>query len=231
MTFIAVICGLKSEAAAVRAAIGEDQRIRVGVSGANAQRAEEIAAAFCAEGARAILSIGVSGGLDPELRAGKLVIGDKTITAGDCVFESDNQLFGAATNTLQDRTFVIGALFGSNEIVASAAGKKKLRERYQCLAVDMESHGAARAAAAANVPFLAIRAIADPADQALPKAALSAVAPDGSTRVTATLFAALRDPKQFPKLLEVGAHSNAALKTLRRDLGSLFRRLFVALNL
>ena len=95
----------------------------------------------------------------------------------------------------------------------------------------MESHGAARAAAQNNTPFIAIRAIADPADRALPQAALGAVAPDGSTRVLKTLGAALRDPKQFPGLMKLGADSDAALKTLRRDLSPIFGRFFLSFDL
>ena len=125
----------------------------------------------------------------------------------------------------------MASLFGADFIIDSASKKSELFANHSAVAVDMESHGAARAAAHAGVPFLAIRAIADPADRALPKAALGAVAPDGSTRVMATLGAALRDPKQFPELMKLGADSAAATKTLRRDLGPLFFRLFLSLDL
>ena len=54
-SFIAVICGLKSESAAVSASV-DGSKIRIGVSGANAARAEELANEFCADGARAIIS-------------------------------------------------------------------------------------------------------------------------------------------------------------------------------
>ncbi|MHA7873457.1 MAG: nucleoside phosphorylase-I family protein, partial [Hyphococcus sp.] len=90
---------------------------------------------------------------------------------------------------------------------------------------------AARAAAQNKTPFIAIRAIADPADRALPPAALKAIAPDGGTRTFATLVAAFGDPKQFPALMKLGADNAAALKTLRRDLGPLFGALFLSFDL
>jgi len=121
----------------------------------------------------------------------------------------------------------IAALFGADEIIDNAMKKAALFANHGAAAVDMESHGAARAAAHAGAPFLAIRAIADPADRALPAAALKAVAPDGSTRVLTTLGAAMRDPRQFPDLMKLGRDSAAATKTLRRSLGQLFASLFL----
>ena len=67
-SFIGVVCGLKSEAQAVAAAKVDQSKLRIGISGANAARAEEIARGFCNDGASAILSVGVSGGLDPALK-------------------------------------------------------------------------------------------------------------------------------------------------------------------
>lgn len=252
-TSIAVICGLKSEAAAVRKVIGEE-KIRIGISGANAQRAEELTRGFCANGAAAVVSVGVSGGLDPALKPGDLVIGESVIVGGGSEWEADVELLKAITssfetnfslhpeegrrpvskgegkNSPQDEV-ITGRLFGSDIIITSAEEKAALFSNHKAIAVDMESHGAARAAAEAEIPFIAIRAIADPADRALPAAAMNAVAPDGSTHVLKTLGAALRDPRQFPELIKLGADSAAATKTLRRDLGPLFARLFLSLDL
>jgi hopanoid-associated phosphorylase len=228
--FIAVICGLKSEAAVVRAA-APTGKVRVGVSGANAGRAEEIAARYCREGARAVLSIGVSGGLSPHLSTGDLVLGDVVRTkSGEEFFASRNLIASLETAGL---TVAIqhAALFGSDAIVASAREKARLFERYGAVAVDMESHGAARAARAAGVPFAAVRAIADPASRALPPAASHAVTADGGTRVFSVLLECAKAPGQFPALLQLGADSNKALKSLRDSLGGLFDRLCFSLDL
>ena len=228
--FIGVVCGLKSEAQTVSAVV-DASKICVGVSGANAARAEEIARSLCNQGAVAIISIGVSGGLDPALQPGDLIMGDQVIGDDGARYECDRYLTGVLRDEIEARGAKTGALFGSDDIIENASKKAALFQNHGAIAVDMESHGAARAAAERQVPFLAIRAIADPAGRALPKAALNAVAPDGSTRVLATLGAALRDPKQFPELMKLGADSAAATKTLRRDLGPLFSRLFLSLDL
>ena len=236
-SFIGVICGLKSEAQAVAAAKVDPSKIRIGISGANAARAEEIARGFCNEGASAIISVGVSGGLDPNLKPGDIVIGEKVIADDGSVYASDQYLIRAIHDAYLDFRvekkfeFWIADIFGADEIVDSVMKKSALFQNHEAVAVDMESHGAARAAARAGAPFIAIRAIADPADRALPQAALSAVAPDGSTRVMATLSAAMRDPKQFPELMKLGADSAAATKALRGCLGPLFARLFLSFDL
>jgi adenosylhomocysteine nucleosidase len=254
-SFIGVVCGLKSEAQAVAAAKVDQSKLRIGISGANAARAEEIARGFCNDGASAILSVGVSGGLDPALKPGDLVIGETIIADDGSVYASDRYLLSslnsahsgegrnlpprARKNTERDPGlrrderggYIVAKLFGADEIIDSTMKKSALFQNHGAVAVDMESHGAARAAARAGAPFVAIRAIADPADRALPQAALSAVAPDGSTRVMATLSAAMRDPKQFPELMKLGSDSAAATKALRGCLGPLFARLFLSFDL
>ncbi|MCA8888201.1 MAG: hypothetical protein KDA46_05180 [Parvularculaceae bacterium] len=127
--------------------------------------------------------------------------------------------------------YIFASLFGADTIIASAAHKSALFKNHGCVAVDMESHGAARAAQGAKVPFIAIRAIADPADRALPRAALGAVAPDGSTKIISTLIECAKRPAEFSELLQLARDSDAALKTLRRDFGRLFAALLLSLDL
>ncbi len=231
MGFLAVICGLKSEAGVVTNCPGAD-KVRIAVSGASAQRAYELARIAAQDGAAAIVSLGVSGGLDPALAPGDILIGDEIIAdeAGDC-FSADSFLVSAAKKALSDRAVSCGRLFGSDAIVQSAAHKAALFQNHNAIAVDMESHGAARAAAEFRTPFIAIRAVADPAARALPKAAMNAVAPDGSTRIAATLVEMAKAPGDIPALLQLGSDSQKALKALRRDLGPLFGGLFLALDL
>lgn len=222
--FIGVVCGLQSEAKVVRLSCNEPQ-VRIGVSGANASRAEKIAADFCAEGAGVIISVGVSGGLDPAMTSGRLLIGDAVTTMGGDCFQCDQVLLRAILR--EGRSPV--HLYGSDDIIASAAEKAAIFKKCEAVAVDMESHGAARAAKTSEVPFLAIRAVADPADRALPSAAMNAVAPDGSTRVLKTLLECAKAPGQFPALLKLGSDSEKALKTLRGELPAIFKAIKEAL--
>ena len=146
--FIGVICGLKSEAAAVSASV-DQSKIRIGVSGANAARAEEIAKQFCDEGAAAILSVGVSGGLDPALKPGDLIIGETVIADDGSIYGADNYLMSIMREARPEHAR-FAPLFGADGIIDSAMKKSALFHNHGAVAVDMESHGAARAAAHAG---------------------------------------------------------------------------------
>lgn len=250
--FIGVVCGLKSEAAVAREAFlsarFDGVELALGVSGADAARAEKIASEFAGDGAAAIFSIGVSGGLDPALSPGDLLLATSVVTEGGEKFAADEKLLralhsahpgesrdergnGARDDSAQPRALKSATLFGADRIIVSPEEKAWLFASTGAAAVDMESHGAARAASKAGVPFSAIRAIADPASRALPNAALGAVAPDGSTRVISTLLKCAKAPGDFPALVQLGRDSDLALKALRRDLGGLFRSLLLGLDL
>jgi adenosylhomocysteine nucleosidase len=84
------------------------------------------------------------------------------------------------------------------------------------LAVDLESHAVAEFASGAGMPFVVIRAIADPQDRALPQAALEALRPDGHVRARGILGGVIRQPGQLLALFRLGRDSAAALATLRR---------------
>jgi adenosylhomocysteine nucleosidase len=87
--------------------------------------------------------------------------------------------------------------------------------------VDMESHVVAAVAAAAGLPFLVIRAIADPAGRALPAAALAGLSPDGGTRPWTVLLALARSPGQLIALIRLAGDSAAGIAALGRVGGRL----------
>jgi len=224
---IGIICGLKSEAKMVRRAFPDD-RVDVVVSGANSMRAEQLATALCQNGTRAngevreavdlIISVGVSGGLLPAYQPGDLVIGQKVVTAHGEEYICDPDCLDIVKKSHRAAGINPSIIFGSDEIIASADEKSRIYKQTGAKSVDMESHGAARAASMADVPFLAIRAIADPADRVLPDAALGAVTPEGGTRVLGALMKAARNPIELSALMQLGADSKEGLKSLSVNL-------------
>ena len=229
--FVAIICGLKSEAVAVKTSAkraGVDaSKFRIGVSGANADRAEEIARDFLGDGAKAIISAGLCGGLDPALKSGDIVLGERVVSAKGDIVLSDKALIAAADKFSRRHV----AVFGSDEIVDTLDKKQALFRRYASETVDMESHGAARAAAAAKVPFIAVRVVADGADRVLPKAALGAVTPSGGVNVMSVLSECVKSPQQFEQIAMLGRNSSTATDVLRRDFGDLLGAFLLALDL
>jgi hypothetical protein len=109
-----------------------------------------------------------------------------------------------------------GALAGSARLLASPAAKAVLHATSGAHALDMESHLVAAAAAAAGVPFLVVRAIADPVGRALPPLAQSALGPEGEMRPAAVLAGLLRRPQDLAALLRLGRDSARGFASLRR---------------
>jgi nucleoside phosphorylase len=211
----------------MKAAGVDEAKTRIGVSGANAVRAEEIAKEFLDAGAAAIISAGLCGGLDPKLKSGEIVLGERVVSAQGDIVIADRRL-SAAADKFRPRHV---AIFGSDEIVESVEKKQALFRRYAAETVDMESHGAARAAAAANIPFIAIRAVADAYDRALPKAALRAVTPSGGVNVMNVFVDCVKAPQQFEQIAMLGRNSGAATDALRRDFGGFLGAFLLALDL
>src|SRR3546814_7947035 len=88
----------------------------------------------------------------------------------------------------------IGSVLGVDRPIGSTQDKAALFAETGASAVDMESHGVAMAAATAGLPLLVLRAIADSAGTALPRAVLHGLAPDGRQRPLAVAAALLLRP-------------------------------------
>jgi adenosylhomocysteine nucleosidase len=104
----------------------------------------------------------------------------------------------------------------------AAAKKRAAYLSCEAMAVDMESHVAARVARRLGVPFAALRVISDSADQDLPAAVTVGIKPNGDMALGAVLWALLQDPRQLPALLRAGRDAERAFRALadaRRLLG------------
>jgi adenosylhomocysteine nucleosidase len=116
---------------------------------------------------RLVVSCGFSGGLDDELEPGDVVLAtDVRDEAGDelAAPESVRRL---AARALSGMRLFEGELVCTTA-VATTSEEKRALARPGALAVDMESYPAARAAAEAGIPWLALRVIVDPLASSLP---------------------------------------------------------------
>jgi len=193
---ILAVCGLKREArllekASVRVAIGSAFEVPSDVQG--------------------IISIGIAGALSPEMKIGDAVVAERVITANEA-FETDAAWTARLAARISNAT--IGAMLGRGEIADSAEVKALLHEAGGAVSVDMESHHAARAAAAHKLPFVALRVISDRADQSLPPAALVAMKPDGSIALGRVLWSIAKQPSQLGALIRTGRESEKAFAAL-----------------
>lgn len=219
---IGIVTGMVSEAACLESsirALPDKSRPQVFCSGGRADRAAEGLARMLAEaGDRKIsglLSFGLAGGLDPALSAGDLVVAE-TVTAPDGRrYETDAGWRTTVADAIAgERPVIVAGLAGADRVVATRAAKADLHRSTGAAAVDMESHVVAKAAREADLPFLAIRAVADPADRSIPSTALAGLAPDGRTRPFAVMARLVFKPWEISGLLRLARDSRAALVTL-----------------
>ncbi|HLN08171.1 MAG TPA: phosphorylase [Xanthobacteraceae bacterium] len=171
-------------------------------------------------GSSGIISFGIAGGLSPRLAPGHWVVASKVVSeAGQ--FPTDQIWSQRLMRALPGA--VHAAIAGVDAPVAEAATKHSLGKATRTVAVDMESHVAARVAAAHGLPFAACRVIIDPAHRTVPAAALAGLRRDGSSDAGAVLLSLLRQPRQLPALLRVALDARAARRALlggRRQLGA-----------
>jgi len=105
---------------------------------------------------------------------------------------------------------------GIDNAVTTPADKRALHIATRAAVADMESHVAARFAAARNLPFAAFRVVADPAERHVPPAALAGIGKTGCVTVGPVLRSLARAPGQFPHLVKTAFDANAAFLALFR---------------
>ncbi|HQT83273.1 MAG: hypothetical protein B7Z58_00230 [Acidiphilium sp. 37-64-53] len=163
-----------------------------------------------ARGATILVSFGLAGGLDPGLRPGSLLI-PNWIVSGQTRYRCDPELvrhMGGAT---------VERLTGADAVAKTSAEKAALYETTAAAAVDLESVGVARVAALREIPFAAMRAIADPADRALPPASLVALDDRGRIVISRVIASVMRRPGQIVDLIRLARDASAARRTLSRQ--------------
>lgn len=149
----------------------------VACAGASSRRAASMAKDLVEQGARSLLSFGVAGGLDPNLKPGDIVLANIVIPPQGLPYACDAEWRGSVTNSAATagHSLIEAPLAGSNEVVPNPAAKAALFSRSGAVAVDMESHTVAIAAAAARVPLLALRVVTDTADSSIPGSVIGSV--------------------------------------------------------
>ena len=165
---------------------------------------------------RGVISFGVAGGLDPSLNPGDVVVATE-VTSGDTRWLAGLSLNEPqiANIALGRRRIVRGGLAGVEEVVVAQSCKAALRSETGAAAVDMESHIAAAYAAENELPFAALRVIADPASRTLPALARGAIKPNGEIDLRKILGGLARNPKSLRALVSTGLDFNRALRSLR----------------
>jgi adenosylhomocysteine nucleosidase len=164
-------------------------------------------------GGSGIISIGIAGGLASGLAPGDWVVASGVVNDG-ARYPTDQRWAHRLLDALPRA--VHADISGSDTPVVGQDDKRALYESTGTVAVDMESHIAARIAATHGVPFAACRVIIDPAERTLPPAALVGIRSDGRPDVFAVVRSLIQQPQQMFSLLRVVADARAARSALFR---------------
>jgi adenosylhomocysteine nucleosidase len=164
-------------------------------------------------GYRGIVSFGVAGGLASSLRPGDWVVASSVVDS-----QTSNVTDRAWSNKLL--SVIQGARYapivGVDDPIAHPTIKRELHRTTGAAAVDMESHVVARLAAEHNLAFAAVRVIVDPAERAIPPAALVGMNADGRTNVPAILRELIARPTQLTRLARIALDAFVARSEMQR---------------
>ncbi len=183
-------------------------------AGASLERAYDGARMLVEDGAGALVSFGIAGGLAADLPPGTMILATAVVDTLGGRWETSASWRSAAATILPDA--MAGILVSSAVAATTPDEKNRLNLSYQALAVDMESAGVARAAAEAECPFLVVRVIADPSDRSLPSAALHGIDAEGRQRPFRVISKLLARPWELAGLIRLSNDSQRALKQLSR---------------
>ncbi|MCF3935827.1 phosphorylase [Acuticoccus sp. M5D2P5] len=162
----------------------------------------------------AVVSFGLAGGLAAGVRPGDLVIAERIVgrESFDC-----HPVGARLAASLSPRLMVHrGSIVAIDAPVLTPAEKRALAAAHGAIAVDTESHLAARFAEAHGLPFVTLRAVCDPVDQPLPPLAIHAVGANGRLDLPAIVSEIARRPGQLATLPATAWGTARAMRTLRR---------------
>ncbi len=206
---VVAVCGLELEA---RFAKG-DRIVTVLACGDSERLGRELERAM-EQGPSAVISFGVAGGLAPGLPAGSQLVARAIVTPSGERYESHAGWSARLSAALGGAPIV--DLAGIDTPVGDPVAKHDLFATTGAYAADMESHVAARIAAAHGLPFAAFRVVLDPRERRLPHAALAAMRPDGGIALGAIARSLLGDPRQVPQLVGTARDAGAGFWALFR---------------
>lgn len=183
------------------------------LSGMGVQAARTAAEGLHKNGVNALVSFGVAGALDPNLKPGNLVLPE--------LIHADKELpvtiawRNRLQNLLPAHITVVGGTLASSPVSLTCEKEKwDLAHVTGACAVDMESAAIAEVAIAAGIPFIAVRAIIDPVHFSPPAALLEAVYPDGGVNPVRLIALMLKRSVHLSTLMHMAVGMHAARKTL-----------------
>ena len=187
------------------------------VAGAGPDAAEKAARRLIEREVRALISWGCAAAIARDLKPGDLVLAEQIHGEDDQFHSTDTAWRTRLSEALPaNLTMASGIIRESRRVIGTRTEKAALQQKTGALAVDMESGAIARTASSHQLPFLAVRAIADPAGMNFPAAVTRSLNPRGDVRMIELLGHLARRPGQIPDLIRLGQAFGAAMHTLQQ---------------
>ena len=198
------------------------ENMLVAYSGTGPDNAKNAAEQLISKGSKQLVSWGCAAALDASLKPGDLALPKTLLTESQQKLPIEPKWHQHAVRTLSPHfKLLTGCLMESRHIVSSGRKKAVLHHATRCQTVDMESAAIAKVAEHAKIPFLAIRAIADPADMSLPEAITHALNEEGEIEMKKLLGFLATHPYELGGLIKLGFHFNSARTKLKSVAGHL----------
>jgi len=211
MAIIGVVSGLKRELRCI--GLRRPPHLLTYAAAGSPARAHARAQGWAGDGrVKALLSFGLCGGLDPALTPGMIVIAHEIVLPEGGAFLFDKGWAEAVAARVPGAR--IAPILGVKTPAITPDEKRALFVRHGAAAVDMESRGVAEAAREAKIPFVALRAVADPAGRALPRAAVGGINAHGRMRPFRVLLGLLARPGDLGALLSLAKEAARGYEAL-----------------
>jgi len=166
-------------------------------------------------GASGLVSLGTAGAIAPNIDPGTLLLPAQVRWLNGAMAKVDAEWHAQTSARLQrEFSIVTKDILHSEEVVQSHA-KQSLFEQTGAIAVDMESGVLARLAQTADIPFLIVRTVLDPANQGVPSAASSSVDQNGDLDAVALSRHLVAQPFQLAAVIRLAMQFRRAARTLR----------------
>jgi adenosylhomocysteine nucleosidase len=195
------------------------------VSGVGPRRSPNAADALMWAGAECVLCAGLAAGLDPSAGVGDVVVANRVLSLDDTaedVLCSRNVISSLPPSGAFGFPIRLCDLVTVGHVVCGRDEKADINKRTGAAALDMESYSAGEACRRRGVPFAAIRAISDTANQGLPQAVGALATTDSALRRTGMV---LTSPQSWLSLLRLRGQARIASANLGEVLATMLVRM------
>lgn len=208
---------------------GSRPELRLLVTGDGAGRARDGIAAFFrlapnlgADRCLAMVVIGVSGGVTPDLAVGDLVVADRVALDRSAEESTIGAGFESSAAASWTRHLTAGLVVTVSRLADTVSAKETLRRRWRevykgPILVDMESYWYVAAANSRRIPWAVVRAVSDTSHESLPGYLDACRDTDGASNRIKVLLRALVNPVSLPALIRLGRRVGRGAVGLERS--------------